>query len=84
MIKAGQIYEWSALDARFVVCEVNYSEITIDGDVIKTLFSITCKTNNGENYMFSGALSKEWNLIAEYPTWKDAVNSKEFKGEVLR
>lgn len=77
-IKAGQIYEWSALNARFVVCDVKYSEITIDGKIIKTPFSVTCKDNNGENYMFSGALSKEWWLIAEYPTWQESVNSKEF------
>lgn len=83
MIKPGQIYEWSALDARFVVCNLNYSEITIDGDVIKTLFSITCKANNGYTYMFLSDSSKEWNLIAEYPSWQEAVNSKEFKGEVL-
>lgn len=24
---------------------------------------------------------QKWNLIAEYPTWYEAVNSKEFRGE---
>lgn len=78
-IKEGQIYEWAALDVRLVVYDVQYSETMIDGDIIKSISNIICTGNNGENYMFCTDLSKEWNLIAEYPTWQEAVNSKEFK-----
>lgn len=34
--------------------------------------------NDGFACCYSGTLRE---LIAEYPTWQEAVNSKEFKGE---
>ena len=34
------------------------------------------------NIVYNGkTLKEELKLIAEYPTWQEAVNSKEFKGE---
>lgn len=65
MIKVGQIYREK--EDIFVITFANTSG---GYHAIK---------NNGK--VFSGVGLDEKNIIAEYPTWQEAVNSKEFKGE---
>lgn len=70
MIKAGQIYKVRGAKGLFVVSakgSYDYHAIESDG-----------KVNYFPEKFF------EWSeciLVAEYPTWQEAVNSKEFKGE---
>lgn len=75
MIKVGQIYKekrlpsWRKNNAdTFVVCnaEYNISVIYKDG-----------KTD----YVGWEWIKEDCELIAEYPTWQQAVNSKEFTNE---
>lgn len=43
---------------------------------------IDCVHNDGETTEYSFTFIETYHsLIAEYPTWQEAVNSKEFKGE---
>lgn len=63
MIKVGQIYKEK--DDIFVVTFANTSG------------GFHAVQNNGR--VFSGCGLNEKDVIAEYPTWQEAVNSKEFK-----
>lgn len=73
MIKAGQIYKekrlpsWRKNDEdMFVVCNVEYN--------------ISVVYNDGKtDYVGWEWIKEDCELIAEYPTWQEAVNSKEFK-----
>ena len=75
MIKVGQIYqEPSQYGFKYVITKVRpyndefikkyYQAICDDGSVFDKFFEIDIKQDK---------------LIAEYPTWQEAVNSKEFK-----
>lgn len=50
---------------------------------LKSLSGVTIICNDGSacGEIKEGHLLEDWTLIAEYPTWIDAINSKEFKGE---
>jgi hypothetical protein len=70
MIKVGQIYKSNFTFAIRVITFIDDSEVSLihpDGYVDRWSFDDIANTN--------------WELIAEYPTWQEAVNSKEFKGE---
>ena len=69
MIKVGQIYK-EKTGCKWCITKVGalVSAICDDGTV--------CFGKLWDNYF---QLTVE--LIAEYPTWQEAVNSKEFKGE---
>jgi hypothetical protein len=79
MIKAGQIYEFkekSGIDTVVVTKEYpptkdlnfyRYDLIFQDGEVWEW-----ARNNNIQECMV---------LVAEYPTWEEAVNSKEFKND---
>lgn len=66
MIKVGQIYSYD-LENLFVVTNVDCNGQYIIWDDGSSSYR-NIKINNVE-------------LIAEYPTWQDAVNSPEFRGE---
>lgn len=71
MVKVGQVYKDSLTDDIRVVTSIGYNTVsTIDtyGE-----FDVWIYDN------FSKHFKEE--LIAEYPTWQEAVNSKEFKNE---
>lgn len=78
MIKPGQIYQWYNLNVIFAISHVEYTEIIIDGKKIKDIFNIIGIGNDGRGYAFAPNLAQEWSIIAEYPTWQEAVNSREF------
>lgn len=70
MIKVGQIYKSNLTFAIRVITSIEDSEISIihtDGYV--------------DRWSFDEVLNSNWELVAEYPTWQEAVNSKEFNNE---
>lgn len=71
MIKAGQVREWRRKSDYQNKVVITYIEE-------KRCY---CVENDGCFFMSSTDwLSKHYKTIAEYPTWQEAVNSKEFKG----
>lgn len=70
MIKVGQIYKSNLTFAIRVITFIDDSEVSIihpDGYV--------------DRWSFDDIANSNWELVAEYPTWQEAVNSPEFKGE---
>ena len=69
MIKVGQIYQTRQGTVALVTAynEEEFFVISKDG------------SSNRLPIIFSCELETNCKLIAEYPTWQEAVNSKEFK-----
>lgn len=73
VIKVGQIYKTH--DGIMVITQINKHINSLRYDYIY---------NDGMTLSYmreDEVLSPGTELIAEYPTWQEAVNSKEFKGE---
>jgi hypothetical protein len=69
MIKAGQIWKF---DGTKIVVTKHYT--------LTDRFDCIDKTGETDNW--GKAFIEEYGeFVAEYPTWQEAVNSKEFKGE---
>ena len=69
MIKVGQIYNIPYLGGKVVVTWVRADNCN---------FNIVRE----DGFFFSSSnIDEDWELIAEYPTWQEAVNSKEFKND---
>jgi hypothetical protein len=75
MIKVGQIYK-----TKFLRCilAVTYIDPFIE-EQENPIDDIYCISPEGEHEIMQRATIEEGDLIAEYPTWQEAVNSKEFK-----
>lgn len=71
MIKAGQIYKFYNLTYAVCFVGIGYSSKQ----------QVQIITPNGFTYSWSYKKAERYCgcLIAEYPTWQEAVNSKEFK-----
>lgn len=71
MIKVGQIFELAVTKGRVVVIRV---------DETKSPFSWVyfIFPNGYTERLWKKTVQTELKLIAEYPTWQEAVNSKEF------
>ncbi|MBR6515454.1 MAG: hypothetical protein IKT40_01220 [Bacilli bacterium] len=70
MIKVGQIYKTES-NSRYIVTYMGTYNIYLLYDNGYCMeYSISSMNNNYDD-----------KLIAEYPTWQEAVNSPEFKGE---
>ena len=67
MIKVGQIYECIILGGKVVVTWMRED---------KTSFNLI---RDDGFFFIAKEISSDFKLIAEYPTWQEAVNSKEFK-----
>ena len=70
MIKVGQIYKSNLTFAIRVITFIDDSEVSLihpNGYVDRWSFDDIANTN--------------WELIAEYPTWQEAVNSEYFKND---
>ena len=68
MIKVGQIY---AKDKQ-ILCVIN---------IIGSFSGLLCYTITARGFVYKDFykdFEKDKKLIAEYPTWQEAVNSKEF------
>lgn len=73
MIKVGQIYKEE--DSIFVITKIWYNAVEVKNWV-------DCIYNNGTTDDYSTRFVEKYcKLIAEYPTWQEAVNSKEFKND---
>ena len=70
MIKAGQIYCYKYARRKIIIC---ITKIKDNG------FVYVIGNNGTATHRFEGDF-ESYILIAEYPTWIEAVNSKEFKG----
>ena len=69
-IKVGQIYKSNLTLAIRTIAFVDDEEVSIiniDGFV--------------DRWKLDEIPISDWKLLAEYPTWKEAVNSPEFRGE---
>ena len=79
MIKVGQIYkekelpEWRKHDSQYIAIVGNFNPTGNSFAIIRADGQI--------DYVQKCWLETDCELIAEYPTWNEAVNSKEFKGE---
>lgn len=73
MIKVGQVYKQRDYDT-FVVTYINKSKLV---SMIYTDGSLRLDFTNTLHRFIQDYCE----FIAEYPTWQEAVNSKEFKGE---
>ena len=73
MIKVGQIYK-DRDNETFVVTYINNAKLV---SMLYTDGSLRFDFIGGS----SGYFQDYCELLAEYPTWQEAVNSKEFKGE---
>lgn len=69
MIKVGQIYNVPYLGGKITITWIRADKL--DFDVVR---------QDGFFYKCYN-VEKDWEFIAEYPTWQEAINSKEFKGE---
>ncbi len=70
MIKVGQIYKSKLTFAIRVITFIDDCEVSIihpDGYV--------------DRWSFDDIIATSWELVAEYPTWQEAVNSKEFRND---
>lgn len=74
-MKEGQIYKTKFLK---YIMAVTYIEPFIEGEE-NPIDDVNCISPNGEQQIMQRATLEEGTLIAEYPTWQEAVNSKEFK-----
>jgi len=73
MIKVGQIYYDKEKHANFVV--------TVASDGQYGFYTNSIYKSGYVNIHSADWIEINGKLIAEYPTWQEAVNSKEFKGE---
>lgn len=73
MIKVGQVY--NSDEGIFTISKlwVNISE---DEDMAYVIYNDGCSDCWSHRF-----ISKYSKLLAEYPTWQEAVNSKEFNNE---
>lgn len=71
-VKVGQIREFN--NYMIAISHIGYT-ISL-GDVATIIYEDGLAGDNSCNF-----LEKNSKLIAEYPTWQQAVNSPEFKGE---
>lgn len=73
-VKVGQIYALPWTKTPIAVTDIQYTP--------KESFDwIYLVSSNGVQSRFWRKTIETLELLAEYPTWQEAVNSKEFKGE---
>lgn len=73
MIKIGQIYE-ELSGIKWLITRI---DPTLDGVIVQIISDKGCVKYG----YYVAAFFEERRLIAEYPTWQEAVNSKEFKND---
>lgn len=78
MIKVGQIY--NCQNALIYVITKQYPFREENGEIVKRYQAI-CSDGFVFETLHIEEIIKD-KLIAEYPTWQEAVNSKEFKNDI--
>ena len=77
MIKVGQIYELPISKGRVIVTLIENNKKDKRYDFIHFI------NNDGfQECLWRKSVEETLKLIAEYPTWQEAVNSKEFRREI--
>lgn len=78
MIRVGQIYqEPSKYGFNYVITKVRPYN---DDEVIRRYYQAICNDGSVFDKLFEMDIKQD-KLIAEYPTWQEAVNSKEFRDD---
>jgi hypothetical protein len=73
-VKVGQIYQYEGV-GKFVISNIQDNEEFYNPSIIWQDGSVDTLKAMRKSMKIYGK------LIAEYPTWQEAVNSPEFKGE---
>lgn len=82
-IKVGQVWDyprWAGDDVwgdRIVVIK----PYPFGGWVVKSYYHGDNNRYTKGEFVLKGSVVRKGGFLAEYPTWQEAVNSKEFKGE---
>lgn len=80
MIKVGQIYQYKNHRVLITKVEWETDEFIIEKYITSSISAIECNGTCYDDLINSCVINfNEMTLIAEYPTWQEAVNSKEFK-----
>lgn len=70
-IRVGQVFKKDRDEnIRLVISMISCSGVTI-----------ICNDGSACGEIRKSYILEDWTLIAEYPTWIDAINSPEFKGK---
>lgn len=75
MIKVGQIYKERVGNENFVITREYETSLRIKR------YDLIYQSGVVGDYQYENQVLSNTTLVAEYPTWQEAVNSKEFKGE---
>lgn len=71
MIKVGQVFKYDKDEtSRIVITLKSLSGVTI-----------ICNDGSAGSEIKEKHILENWTLVKDFPTWIDAINSKEFKGE---
>lgn len=75
MIKVGQIYKTQGQKTILLVSGVGFED-----------FFVIFPDGSSARYdiRFADCIESQTTLLAEYPTWQEAVNSPEFNGSTLQ
>ena len=76
-VKVGQVYRTPI--EKYVVVVVQYKQF-LEGTNYP-IDDVIVIYRDGETVFFKPNVIEEWELLAEYDSWIEAVNSPEFKGE---
>lgn len=77
MIKVGQVYEEpSQYGFKYVITKIR----PYNDEFIKKYYQAICDDGSVFDKLFETDIKQD-KLIAEYPTWQEAVNSKEFNNK---
>lgn len=75
MIKVGQIYKDRLSSENFVITREYETPLGIKR------YDLIYQSGVVGDYQYEHQVLSNTTLIAEYPTWQEAINSKEFKTE---
>ena len=78
MIKVGQVYK---VNEDYTSDNLVFIITRIGNETVYFVSNIGYATGRDKILLENDIKDKYIKLVAEYPTWQEAVNSKEFKGE---
>ena len=79
MIKAGQIYEFKEKDKSGIDRAIVTKEYPPTKDFNFYRYDLILQDGEAWEWARNNDIQKYMVLVAEYPTWIEAINSKEFK-----
>lgn len=78
MIKVGQVYEFKEKSEIDIVVVTKEYPPTKDFNFYR--YDLIFQDGETQEWARNNDIQEYTVLVAEYPTWQEAVNSKEFKG----